>query len=233
MGRQVDRLTLDNLAGLAGHGATCTFWELDPVRREQIRGHEAEEKAAWVSQMLREWGSVGRVVSVDGRPAGHVMWAPALYLAGGDGFATAPVSTDAVLLGSTYVDPDLRGAGLGRVLIQAMAKDLIKHGGIGAVETFGSHRPHPGSCVLPVDFLLAVGFRTHRAHARFPRMRMDLRSTVTWREEFEAAAEKFLGVVKRPSRNPVPQSPRGLHPGVRRQLSGPRPTRRPGQSGAH
>ena len=64
MGRQVDRLTLDNLAGRAGHGSTCTFWEFDPVRRNQIRGHESEEKAAWVSRMLREWGSVGRVLYV-------------------------------------------------------------------------------------------------------------------------------------------------------------------------
>ena len=215
MGRQVDRLTLDNLPGLAGHGASCTFWELDPVRRQQIRGHEAEEKAAWLSRMLREWGSVGRVLSVDGEPAGHVLWAPALHLPGGDGFATAPVSTDAVLLGSTYVAEEYRGTGLGRVLIQAMAKDLIKHGGIGAVETFGTYRPHPGSCVLPVDFLLAVGFRTHRAHARFPRMRMDLRTTVTWREEFEAAAEKILSGLKRPAHKPVPQSPRGTsHRGV-------------------
>jgi len=226
--RHVDRLTLDNLTDLAGHGATCTFWEFDPVRRNQIRGHEAEEKAAWLSRMLREWGSVGRVVSIDGQPVGHVLWAPAVHLPGGDGFATAPVSSDAVLLGSTYVDPEFRGGGLGRVLIQSMAKDLIKHGGIGAVETFGAHRPHPGSCVLPVDFLLAVGFRTHRAHARFPRMRMDLRTTVTWREEFEAAAEKILGVVKRPSRNPVPHSPRGIS---QRQVSDPRRT--PGQSAAH
>jgi len=203
-------LTLDNLSELAGHGSTCTFWEFDPVRRNQIRGHEAEEKAAWLSRMLRDWGSVGRVLVVDDQPVGHVLWAPALHLPGGDGFATAPVSSDAVLLGSTYVDPAYRGAGLGRVLVQSMAKDLIRHGGIGAVEAFGAHRPHDGSCVLPVDFLLAVGFRTHRAHARFPRMRMDLRTTVTWREEFEAAAEKILGVVKRPARKPVPQSPRGV-----------------------
>ena len=178
--------------------------------------------------MLRDWGSVGRVLVVDGQPAGHILWAPAVHLPGGDGFATAPVSSDAVLLASTYVDPNHRGGGLGRVLIQSMAKDLIRHGGIGAVETFGAHRPHAGSCVLPVDFLLAVGFRTHRAHARYPRMRMDLRTTVTWREEFEAAAEKILGVVKRPSRKPVPQVPRET---LRREISDPRP--RPRQSGAH
>jgi GNAT superfamily N-acetyltransferase len=224
--RKVERLTLDNLADLPGHCSSCTFWEFDPVRRDKIRGHEAEEKAAWLSAMLRDWGSVGRVISVDGRPAGHLIWAPALHLPGGDGFATAPVSTDAVLLGSTYVDPAFRGQGLGRVLIQSMAKDLIRHGGVGAVETFGANRPRDGICVLPADFLLAVGFKTHRPHPRYPRMRMDLRTTVTWREEFETAAGKLLGVVKRPARQPAPApggAPRnGSDPAV-----GLRPAREP------
>jgi GNAT superfamily N-acetyltransferase len=203
--RKVDRLTLDNLARLPGRCPACVFWELDPVRREQIRGHEAEEKAAWVSSMLREWGSVGRVVSVDGAPVGHLIWAPARYLPGGGCFATAPVSSDAILLASGYVDPAHRGQGLGRVLVQSMAKDLIKHGGIGAIETFGAVRPRDALCVLPTEFLLAVGFRTHRPHVRYPRMRMDLRTTVTWREEFETAAERILGVVKRPTTiRPVP-----------------------------
>lgn len=208
MSRKVDRLTLDNLAQLPGHCPTCVFWELDPVRRQQVVGHEAEEKAAWLSTMLRDWGSVGRVVTVDDRPVAHLSWAPALHLPGGDGFATAPVSPDAVLLGSAYVDPAYRGGGLGRLLVQTMAKDLIRHGGIGAVETFGTHRPSPDRCVLPVDFLLAVGFRTLRPHLTHPRMRMDLRTTVTWREEFEAAAERLLGVVKNPAPRPVPHAPR-------------------------
>jgi GNAT superfamily N-acetyltransferase len=203
--RKVDRLTLDNLATLPGHCSACTFWELDPVRRGKIRGHEAEEKAAWLSAMLRDWGSVGRVVCVDGQPAGHLIWAPALHLPGGDGFATAPVSTDAVLLGSMYVDEAFRGQGLGRVLIQSMAKDLIRHGGIGAIETFGAHRAREGVCVLPTDFLLAVGFKTHRPHAGYPRMRMDLKTTVTWRDEFETAAGRLLDAVKGPARQPAPR----------------------------
>jgi GNAT superfamily N-acetyltransferase len=206
MGRNVERLTLDNLALLPGPCPTCTFWEFDPVRRNQIRGHEAEEKAAWLSMMLREWGSVGRVVSVDDQVVGHLMWAPAVHLPGADGFATAPVSPDAVLLATVYVDPAFRGQGLGRVLIQSMAKDLIKHGGIGAVEAFGAMRPREGECVLPVDFLLAVGFKTHRAHTAYPRMRMDLGTTLTWREEFEVAVERLLGVVAGKRRAPRPTS---------------------------
>ncbi|MCX6395091.1 MAG: GNAT family N-acetyltransferase [Propionibacteriales bacterium] len=205
MTRAVDRLTLDNLAQLPGHCPGCLFWEYDPVRRRQVAGHEVEEKAAWVSMMLREWGSVGRVLSIDAAPVAHVLWAPARYLPGGDCFATAPVSTDAILLAGCYVDPAHRGQGLARVLVQSMAKDVITRGGIGAIETFGAHRPGRSECVLPVEFLLAVGFRTHRPHARYPRMRMDLKTTVTWREEFETAAERILGVVKRPVRQTAPQ----------------------------
>ena len=231
LGRQVERLTLDNLELLPEHCRTCTFWEFDPVRRNQIRGHEAEEKAAWVSTMLREWGSVGRVIGVDEQVVGHIVWAPPVHLPGSAGFATAPASPDAVLLATAYVDPGFRGQGLGRVLVQSMAKDLIRQGGIGAVEAFGAMRPREDECVLPVDFLLAVGFRTHRSHASYPRMRMDLSTTLTWREEFEAAAERLLGVVtgkRRAPRPSTPTVPRAAGP-LRRRLSRPRESR----NGAH
>jgi GNAT superfamily N-acetyltransferase len=231
MGRHVERLTLDNLALLPGECQTCVFWELDPVRRQQVRGHEAEEKAAWLSGMLRDWGSVGRVVRVDDQVAGHLLFAPAVHLPGSAGFATAPVSPDAILLATGYVDPDFRGQGLGRVLVQAMAKDLIKRGGIGAVEAFGAMKPREGECVLPVDFLLAVGFRTHRPHAAYPRMRMDLATTVSWREEFEAALDRLVGVVAGKRRAPRPTSPTvprasGPHPrGMLERISRPRGSR--------
>lgn len=197
MGRRVARLTLDNLVDLPAACAECVFWELDPIRREAARGHQREEKAAWVSEVLREWGSCGRIVYVDDEYAGHLIWAPPVFVPGAVGFPTAPVSSDAVLLTTGFVAEGYRHGGLGRVLIQSMAKDLIRRGGIRAVEAFGDTRGSGngrgnGACVLPADFLLAVGFATHRAHAAYPRMRMELRSTVTWRSELEAALEKLL-----------------------------------------
>jgi hypothetical protein len=47
--------------------------------------------------------------------------------------------------------------------------------------------------VLPAEYLLAVGFKTVRPHARFPRLRLELKSTVSWREDVEYALERLLG----------------------------------------
>ena len=150
---------------------------------------------------------VGRVVRVDDEVVGHLLWAPAVHLPGSAAFATAPVSPDAVLLATGYVDPAHRGQGLGRVLVQSMAKELIRHGGIRAVEAFADARGRAGSCTVPADFLLAVGFATHRAHPVTPRMRMELRSTVRWRDEFETALEKLVPRRRpRPAVRPAPRA---------------------------
>ena len=219
MSRKVVRLTLDHLDELTAPCRTCVFWQLDPVRRQRVED-PADEVDAWVSTMLRDWGSCGRVVLVDGVPQGFALYAPEAFLPGAGAFATAPVSADAVLLTHVYVAPGARRGGLGRMLVQGMAKDLMERGGIKAVEAFGDTRGDAGwndkgpprdhargsRCVASVDFLSSVGFKTHRPHARNPRMRMDLRSALTWRDEVEAALEKLIGVV-RPAPKPTTDRP--------------------------
>ncbi len=204
VGRKIERLTLDHLAQLPGGCGECVFWELDPVRRDAVRGHEAEEKAAWVSMVLREWGSCGRVAIVEGEVVGHLIWAPPVHVPAADGFATAPISADAVIMTTAHVAPEHRGGGLGRMMVQGMAKDLIVRGGVKAVEAFGDTRGRTGRCVVPADFLLAVGFSTQRAHATNPRMRMDLRTTLSIREELERGLETLLGAVSGKKRHPAP-----------------------------
>jgi GNAT superfamily N-acetyltransferase len=211
MSRRLARLTLDNLCDIPVGCQSCAFWELDAVRRKRATdaGEAGSEKEAWISRVLLEWGSCGRVAYVDGDPAGYVLFAPPTFFPGADAFPTAPVSEDAVLLATAMVYPEYAGTGLGRVLMQTVVKDLIKRGGIRALEAFGDTRAPArgeseryGGCVLPADYLLRVGFKTHRAHARYPRMRLELRSAVTWRDEVESALERLLGAV-RPARHPA------------------------------
>lgn len=217
MARKIVRLTVDHLVDLPGPCRTCLFWELDPVRRARIGSDDAAaaEKEAWLSEVLREWGSCGRVVLIDESPVGVLVYVPAAFAPGAASIATAPVSADAVLLTTAYVEPAHRGGGLGRMLIQGMARDLIERGGIRAVEAFGltgsaglvgsvGRSLAPGSsCLVPADFLGSVGFKTHRPHPTTPRMRMELRSALTWRDEVESALEKLVKVV-RPLPEPTP-----------------------------
>jgi len=146
--------------------------------------------------VLREWGSCGRVAVVDDQPVGYVIYAPPAYVPGAEAFPTAPVSPDAVVMTTVYVDPAWLRAGIGRLLIQGMARDLIKRGGIRAVECFADTRGRAGGCVVPQGFCDHVGFKTQRAHGTFPRMRMELRSALTWKDEVEQALEKLLGAVR-------------------------------------
>jgi len=213
MSRKVVRLTLDHLEELAAPCRSCLFWELDPVRRDRVVD-PCSEKDAWVSEVLREWGSCGRVVLVDDVPAGYAVYAPEAFVPGAAAFPTAPVSTDAVLLTNLHVEPAYRGGGLGRMLVQGMARDLIERGGAGAIEAFGDPAGRGGRCLLPVEFLGSVGFKTHRPHPTAPRMRMELRSAISWRDEFESAFGRVLGVMRpKSARGPAPKATRASRGG--------------------
>ncbi|MCX2948502.1 GNAT family N-acetyltransferase [Lentzea sp. BCCO 10_0798] len=198
MSRRVVGVTLDNLEHLSKHSRTCVFWELAPHLREQAEeyGDTEFEKEAWVSSVLLEWGSCGRIIYCDGIPAGSVFYAPPAAVPRSSAFPTSPVSPDAVLMTSLDVLPEFRGGGLARVLVQAVAKDLTRRG-VKAIEAFGDMRPDDegASCVTPADFLTSVGFKTVRPHPRWPRLRMELRSSITWKEDVEAALERLLNSV--------------------------------------
>jgi GNAT superfamily N-acetyltransferase len=220
--RRLASLTLDNLDDLPRRCRRCVFWELDPLAREiaQDGGDPELEKEAWLSATLLEWGSCGKVVYVDSSPAGYLLYAPPAYVPRSVAFPTSPVSGDAVLLMTARVLQEFQGGGFGRMLIQAAAKDLTRRG-VRAIEAFGAltapGRPEDdeqasedlegevraarrtGPCVVPADYLLAVGFKTVRPHHRYPRLRLELKNALSWREDVEVALERLLG-----SMNPEP-----------------------------
>ncbi|MDX3096420.1 GNAT family N-acetyltransferase [Streptomyces sp. ME01-24h] len=205
MGRRLVPLTLDNLPDLPNRCRACVFWELDPVSGEAAvqAGKPELEKEAWISAALLEWGSCGRVVYVDEVPAGFMLYAPPAYVPRSTAFPTSPVSPDAVQLMTARILPGFQGQGLGRVLVQTMAKDLVRRG-FRAIEAFGDARWEEPACVLPAEHLLAVGFKTVRPHPRFPRLRLELRTTISWKEDVEMAIDRLLGAVqKEPALRPL------------------------------
>ena len=195
MSRRLVNVTLDNLDDLPRRCRRCVFWELDPVGGERAAeaGDPGLEKEAWISATLLEWGSCGKIAYVDGVAAGFVLYAPPLYVPRSVAFPTSPVSSDAVLLMTAHILPEFTGGGLGRMLVQGVAKDLTRRG-VRAIEAFGDLKwEQPGGCVLPADYLLSVGFKTVRQHLRFPRLRLELKTAVSWREDVEVALERLLG----------------------------------------
>jgi len=206
--RRLANLTLDNLDDLPRRCRRCVFWELDPIARQvaEESGDTELEKEAWVSATLLDWGSCGKIVYVDSLAAGYVLYAPPAYVPRSLAFPTSPVAADAVQLITADVLPEFRGGGLGRMLVQGAARDLSRRG-IKAIEAFGDARSgdarsgdeNTTSCIVAADYLLAVGFKTVRPHHRFPRLRLDLKNAVSWREDMEVALERLLG-----SMNPEP-----------------------------
>ena len=202
-GREVFSLTLDRMKDMPEPCISCIFWELDPALAAAsiARGDPGLDKESWLSAALLEWGSVGQIAYVDGVPAGYVTYAPPYLVPRAAAFPTAPVSADAMILMTARVVPDFAGQGLGRVLIQGAAKDVMRRG-VRAVEAFG-HLGDPDSpkaaCLIPAEFLMAVGFKTVRDHRTYPRLRLDLRTALTWREDMEAAVERLLASVRAPS----------------------------------
>lgn len=210
MSRRLVNLTLDTLEDIPRPCRQCVYWELDPVsaQRACAAGAPDLEKEAWVSQTLLEWGSCGKLIYVDGMAAGFAMFAPPAYVPRSMAFPTSPVSPDAALLMTAHVTGPFTGGGLGRMLIQGVARDLTKRG-IKAIEAFGDaksrraddeRRPDPahtmgasGRCLAPADFFLSVGFKTVRQHPSYPRLRLELRTALSWKSDVEYALERLLG----------------------------------------
>ncbi|MGH3496410.1 MAG: GNAT family N-acetyltransferase [Nocardioidaceae bacterium] len=202
MARRVVALTSSNIDDLHPTCRACVTWELSPVAGARATHEQATEaKRLWVHDRVAQDGTAGAIVHINGGPAGWLVYAPPDAVPGVARFATGPVTSDAFLLVSGMILPDYRGAGLGRLLVQHAAKQMVSRDGVRALEAFGDYQPIPFGCVWPAGFLSAVGFEAVRDHPRHPRMRLDLRATVTWRPDVEAALARLRRVV-RP--DPVP-----------------------------
>jgi GNAT superfamily N-acetyltransferase len=207
VGRKVVALNVETLDLLPAPCRQCVFWELGPKARPLGSEEAGLQKEAWLSSIVLEWGAAGHVLLVDGAPAAYSLYAPARFLEQASSQAARPVSRDAVLLATLAVWPPFEGQGIGRVLLQAMARDLIKRR-VRAVEAFADRVWTGRYCHIPIDFLEACGFQVVREHPRYPLLRMDLRTVLRWKDAREAALEALrVPVPAQPALRPVPSSP--------------------------
>jgi GNAT superfamily N-acetyltransferase len=215
-GRKVCHLAAAELEALPSRCRGCLFWELGsprPIDRD-AHGWEAdrqahERKAAW--WRASEFGELeadafvpGRVVRVEGETAGWCELGPPRAFARGD-LRLPPPSSDALLLTTLRVEPAHRGHGIGKLLIQAAAKEAVRTERR-ALEAYGDRRHRDDACLIPVTFLLHTGFEVHREHQRYPLLRLDVGRLARIVEEVESAVEHALEVLA-PRRVPdaVPQ----------------------------
>jgi GNAT superfamily N-acetyltransferase len=206
LGRKLVPLGPETLDLLPAPCRRCVFWELGAKARPRGSEEAGLEKEAWLSSLVLEWGPAGHVVSVDGEVAGYSLYAPTHVLDQVGFQAARPVSRDAVLLATLAVLPEFEGQGIGRVLLQTMARDLTKRK-VRAVEAFADRAPVGRACHIPAEFLEASGFQVVRDHPRYPLMRMDLRTALTWKDAREAALEVLrVPAPAQPALRPVPSS---------------------------
>ena len=199
--RELRPLTPDLVGDLVGACAPCTFWQTVPRNGHSGPREPLELLSEWVETVTADWGSPGRVAYVDGQPAGHVLLAPARHVPRLAAFPTSPSDPSTLMLLTAVTTP--AHPALRKTLVQAAAKDALAHR-VRSLEAVGA-RPLAVSrhaCVLDVAFLEKVGFRVERDHPAYPRLRIDLRTVVTLRDEVAEALSRALA--RLPGVHPAP-----------------------------
>ncbi len=215
MVRRVVDLTAERFAGLPDELTEIGSWQSDPLARGRLTHREMfDVKHRWVWTALEQWGTCGQLVEVDGEPVGMVLYAPPALVPGAEQHPTSPVSPDAVLLVEVAVLEEHRGGGLGKLLVQVTARELLRRKAATAIEAFADAGNVGRQGLPPEAFLDAIGFVTQRSHPLTPRMRMDLRGTLSWLPDLEGAWVRLVDAV-RPNAKPAAGRPAAGRSAVR------------------
>lgn len=205
--REFRALTPDRVADLTGPCAPCSFWQTVPHNGHVMEPDPLVLLTDWVRQVTEDWGPPGEVVYVDDVPQGYVLLAPARHVPRLAAFATAPSDPSTLMLLTTCTDPAGSHRDLRKTLVQHAAKEALRHKAR-SIESIGAKpaaiRRHP--CVLEVEALERSGFRIERDHPTYPRLRLDLRTVLSLRDEVAGVAARALAWV--PGLKPVQEAPR-------------------------
>ena len=186
--RSIETITPEHCAALPGQCGRCGFWEQwEPASIESAFCAGAADKKHWYDHVLAQWGSCGKLVMQGDQALAYCQYAPADFIPQIRYCKLGPISSDAVFLSCLYVPVDYRGRGLGKLLVNAVQKDLIKRG-YRAIETFARRAPakNPSGWT---EFYMANGWHVIKESTSMTLLRLDLRATVTWQINLESVLE--------------------------------------------
>lgn len=167
---------------------------------------DAEAEADWIRLALDSFGDCGRLLYADDGLIAYAKYAPPDLFAGRAGGATARVRPDAILLAGLVVAPHMDGAGLAKLLLQAVEKDLYKRG-FAAIEAFACavDPAGPPRACWPVEFYEGHGFKVRAYGPPLAIVRLELKTIVSWTENLEGVLDALLaaGAVLSPRRAPA------------------------------
>ncbi len=190
----------DNLSLLHPQARKSVFWELsaDIVAHVQESGSPEFEKEAWLSTTLYEQQTCGYSIGylnpdpIPSTPAiSSVIYCHRHLAPGALVLPTAPVSTDAAVITSLFIDEVFRGLGMEAVLLDAALVDLIKME-VPVVEAFGLREAKINGSVeldpavrgivadrkniglMDIAVLESAGFEVIADHPVLPRLRMEM-----------------------------------------------------------
>lgn len=153
----------------------CIYWEfpeesIDPAMEK--KEDKLRKKLIWLRNAQSAFDNCGKILYVNGKPAGYAQYAPPKLLPNSANYPSLP-SDDAVLISCLFIpEKGLRRSGVGSQLLQSIIDDLRKRG-VKAVETFArkGRLDNPSG---PVEFYLRNGFRVYKDDKEFPLMRLEL-----------------------------------------------------------
>ncbi len=186
MARRITAFGPGNVDDISGDCRACLQWNV------KTRDN--------VERLLREWGRCGFISYEDKRPSGFILFGPAKYFPRSGLYPAGPVSRDAIFLACLYVEPKLRGRGIGKRLITAVEREFTERE-FKALEALAG-RDSDKTPAIPLEFLLERGFYILRDDRRHPLVRLDIKSLAAWSDKAAEALAKLP--LKRPIRAKTP-----------------------------
>lgn len=195
---RVSPLSPETISRIHPQAGRSIFWELDPETAAVVQssGDPTFEKEAWLTTTLLEYGSCGFSLerSTHERAVATVLYCSREHAPGAVQLPTAPVSEDAEVLTSLFIDPGFAGIGLESLLLDAAIMSLVERE-VPAVEAFGWRtdffaradvdellegpigtvlRSATEIGLMTVSVLESAGFQVVADHPVLPRLRLEL-----------------------------------------------------------